>query len=34
MKTVNINEAKAHLSKLIEEASKGEAFVAVLYCSY
>jgi prevent-host-death family protein len=27
MKTVNIREAKAQLSKLIEEASKGEAFV-------
>ena len=27
MKTVNIHEAKTHLSKLIEEASKGEAFV-------
>jgi prevent-host-death family protein len=27
MKTVNIHEAKAQLSKLIEEASKGEAFV-------
>jgi prevent-host-death family protein len=27
MKTVNIHEAKTHLSKLIEEASKGESFV-------
>jgi prevent-host-death family protein len=27
MKTVNIHEAKTHLSKLIEEASKGEGFV-------
>jgi prevent-host-death family protein len=27
MKTVNIHEAKTHLSKLVEEASKGEAFV-------
>jgi prevent-host-death family protein len=27
MKTVNIHEAKTHLSKLIEEASRGEAFV-------
>ncbi len=27
MKTVNIHEAKIQLSKLIEEASKGEAFV-------
>jgi prevent-host-death family protein len=27
MKTVNIHEAKTHLSKLIEKASKGEAFV-------
>jgi prevent-host-death family protein len=27
MKTVNIHEAKTHLSRLIEEASKGEAFV-------
>jgi len=27
MKTVNIHQAKTHLSKLIEEASKGEAFV-------
>jgi prevent-host-death family protein len=27
MKTVNINEAKTQLSKLIEEASKGESFV-------
>jgi len=27
MKTVNIHEAKTHLSKLIEQASKGEAFV-------
>lgn len=27
MKTVNIHEAKTHLSKLIEEASKGESFI-------
>jgi prevent-host-death family protein len=27
MKTVNIHEAKTHLSKLIEEASKGEPFI-------
>jgi prevent-host-death family protein len=27
MKTVNIHEAKTHLSRLVEEASKGEAFV-------
>jgi prevent-host-death family protein len=27
MKTVNIHEAKTQLSKLIEQASKGEAFV-------
>jgi len=27
MKTVNIHEAKTHLSKLIEEAKKGEAFI-------
>ncbi len=27
MKTVNIHEAKAHLSKLVEEAAKGEPFV-------
>jgi prevent-host-death family protein len=27
MKTVNIHQAKTHLSKLIEEASKGEGFV-------
>jgi prevent-host-death family protein len=27
MKTVNIHEAKTHLSKLIEKASKGEAFI-------
>jgi len=27
MKTVNIHEAKTHLSKLVEEASKGEPFV-------
>jgi len=27
MKTVNIHEAKTHLSKLLEEASKGESFV-------
>ena len=27
MKTVNIHQAKTHLSKLIEEASKGQSFV-------
>jgi len=27
MKTVNIHVAKTHLSKLVEEASKGESFV-------
>ena len=27
MKTVNIHEAKTQLSKLVEEASKGEPFV-------
>ena len=27
MKMVNIHEAKTHLSKLVEEASKGEPFV-------
>jgi len=27
LKTVNIHEAKTHLSKLVEEASKGEPFV-------
>ena len=27
MKTVNIHEAKTHLSKLLEEAAKGEPFV-------
>ena len=27
MKTVNIHEAKTHLSRLIEEASNGEPFV-------
>ena len=27
MKTVNIHEAKTHLSKLIEEASRGESFI-------
>ncbi len=27
MKTVNIHEAKAQLSRLVEEASKGEPFV-------
>jgi len=27
MKTVNIHEAKTHLSKLVEAASRGEAFV-------
>jgi prevent-host-death family protein len=27
MKTVNIHEAKTHLSRLVEEAAKGEGFV-------
>lgn len=27
MKTVNIHEAKTHLSKLVEEAAKGEPFI-------
>jgi len=27
MKTVNIHEAKSQLSKLVDEASKGESFV-------
>jgi prevent-host-death family protein len=27
MKTVNIHEAKTHLSKLVDEASKGDPFV-------
>lgn len=27
MKTVNIHEAKTHLSRLVEEAAKGEEFV-------
>jgi prevent-host-death family protein len=27
MKTVNIHEAKTHLSRLIDRAAKGEAFV-------
>lgn len=27
MKTVNIHEAKTHLSKLVEDASRGESFV-------
>jgi prevent-host-death family protein len=27
MKTVNLHEAKTHLSKLVDAASKGEAFV-------
>lgn len=27
MKTVNIHEAKTHLSRLIEEATKGEPFI-------
>jgi prevent-host-death family protein len=27
MKTVDIHEAKTHLSKLVEEAAKGEPFV-------
>lgn len=27
MQTVNIHEAKTHLSRLVEEAAKGEAFI-------
>jgi len=27
MRTVNIHEAKTHLSRLVDEAAKGEAFV-------
>ena len=27
MKTVNIHEAKTHLSKLVEQASNGESFI-------
>ena len=27
MKTVNIHEAKTHLSKLVDQAARGEAFV-------
>ncbi len=27
MRTVNIHEAKTHLSRLVEEAAKGEAFI-------
>jgi antitoxin (DNA-binding transcriptional repressor) of toxin-antitoxin stability system len=27
MKTVNVHEAKTHLSRLIEQATRGEAFV-------
>ncbi len=27
MKTVNIHEAKTHLSRLVEQAAKGEGFV-------
>jgi prevent-host-death family protein len=27
MKTVNIHEAKTHLSRLVEEASKGDSFI-------
>lgn len=27
MRTINIHEAKAHLSRLVEQAAKGEAFV-------
>jgi prevent-host-death family protein len=27
MKTINIHQAKTHLSKLVEEAAKGEPFV-------
>lgn len=27
MRTVNIHEAKTHLSKLVDQAAKGEAFI-------
>jgi prevent-host-death family protein len=27
MQTINIHEAKTHLSRLVEEAAKGEAFI-------
>ena len=27
MRTVNIHEAKTHLSRLVEQAAKGETFV-------
>ncbi len=27
MRTVNIHQAKTHLSRLVEEASKGESFI-------
>ncbi|HEY7245450.1 MAG TPA: type II toxin-antitoxin system prevent-host-death family antitoxin [Xanthobacteraceae bacterium] len=27
MRTVNIHEAKTHLSRLVEQAAKGEAFI-------
>ncbi len=27
MKTINIHEAKTHLSKLVEEAAQGESFI-------
>jgi prevent-host-death family protein len=27
MRTVNIHEAKTHLSRLVEEASKGDSFI-------
>ena len=27
MKTINIHEAKTHLSRLVDEASKGKAFI-------
>ncbi|MBN2241410.1 MAG: type II toxin-antitoxin system Phd/YefM family antitoxin [Acidobacteria bacterium] len=27
MKTVNIHEAKTHLSRIVEEAAKGKAFI-------
>ena len=27
MKTINIHEAKTHLSRLVEEASKGKTFI-------
>ena len=27
MKTVNIHEAKTHLSRLVEQAAKGESFI-------